>query len=253
MNNNKNKIKLENDERIDDLEFKNLKIIQNIKGFCFGVDAVLLSDFAKNIKQNANVLDLGTGTGIIPILLCGKTKLNKIIGIEIQRSVYEIAKKNIILNNLENRFEVINENITNLDNIYEKNSFDAIVTNPPYKEENTGITNEDEVKQISRHEISANLEDFIEISSKLLKDKGEFYIIHRPERIVDLLSEMRKYKIEPKEIRLVFSNKNNPPKMVLVKGVKNAKKYINFRENLYIYDENGNYTDEILEIYHKNK
>ena len=222
MNNNKNKIKLENDERIDDLEFKNLKIIQNIKGFCFGVDAVLLSDFAKNIKQNANVLDLGTGTGIIPILLCGKTKLNKIIGIEIQR-------------------------------IYEKNSFDAIVTNPPYKEENTGITNEDEVKQISRHEISANLEDFIEISSKLLKDKGEFYIIHRPERIVDLLSEMRKYKIEPKEIRLVFSNKNNPPKMVLVKGVKNAKKYINFRENLYIYDENGNYTDEILEIYHKNK
>lgn len=253
MNNNKNKIKLENDERIDDLEFKNLKIIQNIKGFCFGVDAVLLSDFAKNIKQNANVLDLGTGTGIIPILLCGKTKLNKIIGIEIQRSVYEIAKKNIILNNLENRFEVINENITNLDNIYEKKSFDAIVTNPPYKEENTGITNEDEVKQISRHEISANLEDFIEISSKLLKDKGEFYIIHRPERIVDLLSEMRKYKIEPKEIRLVFSNKNNPPKMVLVKGVKNAKKYINFRENLYIYDENGNYTDEILEIYHKNK
>ena len=253
MNNNKNKIKLENDERIDDLEFKNLKIIQNIKGFCFGVDAVLLSDFAKNIKQNANVLDLGTGTGIIPILLCGKTKLNKIIGIEIQRSVYEIAKKNIILNNLENRFEVINENITNLDNIYEKNSFDAIVTNPPYKEENTGITNEDEVKQISRHEISANLEDFIEISSKLLKDKGEFYIIHRPERIVDLLSEMRKYKIEPKEIRLVFSNKNNTPKMVLVKGVKNAKKYINFRENLYIYDENGNYTDEILEIYHKNK
>ena len=253
MNNNKNKIKLENDERIDDLEFKNLKIIQNIKCFCFGVDAVLLSDFAKNIKQNANVLDLGTGTGIIPILLCGKTKLNKIIGVEIQRSVYEIAKKNIILNNLENRFEVINENITNLDNIYEKNSFDAIVTNPPYKEENTGITNEDEVKQISRHEISANLEDFIEISSKLLKDKGEFYIIHRPERIVDLLSEMRKYKIEPKEIRLVFSNKNNPPKMVLVKGVKNAKKYINFRENLYIYDENGNYTDEILEIYHKNK
>ena len=253
MNNNKNKIKLENDERIDDLEFKNLKIIQNIKGFCFGVDAVLLSDFAKNIKQNANVLDLGTGTGIIPILLCGKTKLNKIIGIEIQRSVYEIAKKNIILNNLENRFEVINENITNLDNIYEKNSFNAIITNPPYKEENTGITNEDEVKQISRHEISANLEDFIEISSKLLKDKGEFYIIHRPERIVDLLSEMRKYKIEPKEIRLVFSNKNNPPKMVLVKGVKNAKKYINFRENLYIYDENGNYTDEILEIYHKNK
>ena len=253
MNSNKNKIKLENDERIDDLEFKNLKIIQNTKGFCFGIDAVLLSDFAKNIKQNANVLDLGTGTGIIPILLCGKTKLNKIIGIEIQRSVYEIAKKNIILNNLENRFEVINENITNLDNIYEKNSFDAIVTNPPYKEENTGITNEDEVKQISRHEISANLEDFIEISSKLLKDKGEFYIIHRPERIVDLLSEMRKYKIEPKEIRLVFSNKNNLPKMVLVKGVKNAKKYINFRENLYIYDENGNYTDEILEIYHKNK
>ena len=253
MNNKKNKIELDEDERIDDLEFKNLKIIQNKKGFCFGIDAVLLSDFAKNIKSNAKVLDLGTGTGIISILLCGKTKLNKVIGVEIQKNVYELAKKNIIINNLENRFEVINENITNLVNIYEKNLFDAIVTNPPYKKGNTGITNENKVKQISRHEISAKLEDFIEISSKLLKDKGEFYIIHRPERIVDLFSEMRKYKIEPKEIRLVFSNKNNPPKMILVKGVKNAKKYINFRENLYIYDENGNYTDEILEIYHKNK
>ena len=244
-------IKLKENERIDDLQLNNFKIIQNKDGFCFGIDAVLLSDFAKNIKNNSKVLDLGTGTGIISILLCGKTKLKKIIGVEVQKEVYDIACRNSELNNLQDKFEVINENIIDLVNIYEKNSFDVIVTNPPYKKKNTGILNDEEKKLISRHEILADLEDFINISNKMLKDKGEFYMIHRPERIVDIFELMRKYKIEPKEVRMVFSDKNNSPKMVLIKGVKNGKKFLKFRENLYIYKKDGNYTDEILKIYNK--
>lgn len=246
-------IELKENERIDDLEFKNLKIIQNTKGFCFGIDAVLLSDFAKNIKKNAKVLDLGTGTGIISILLCGKTNLEKIIGVEVQKEVANMAKRSSKLNNLENKFEIINENIINLENIYERNSFDVIVTNPPYKKENTGIVNEEEKKLISRHEVLAKLEDYIKISNKLLKDKGEFYMVHRPERLVDIIAYMRQYKIEPKEIRFVCSHEKEPPKLVLIKGVKNAKPFLKFKEDLYIYNDDGSYTDEIYEIYNKRK
>ncbi len=245
------KIELKENERIDDLEYKGLKIIQNTKGFCFGIDAVLLSDYAKNIKKEARVLDLGTGTGIISILLCEKTNLSKIIGVEVQKEVADMAKRSVRLNNLENKFEIINDNITNLEKIYERNSFDVIVTNPPYKKENTGIVNEEKKKLISRHEILAKLEDYIKISNKLLKDKGEFYMVHRPERLVDIIAYMRQYKIEPKEIRFVCSHENEPPKLVLIKGVKNGKPFLKFKENLYIYEKDGNYTEEILKIYNK--
>lgn len=246
-------IKLNENERIDDLEFNNLKIIQNKDGFCFGIDAVLLSDFAKNIKKDAMVMDLGTGTGIISILLCGKTNLSKIVGVEVQNEVYDMACRSSKLNNLEDKFEVINENILNLMDIYKKGTFDVIVTNPPYKKINTGIINEEEKKLISRHEVLANLDDYIRISTNLLKDRGEFYMVHRPDRLVDILDIMRKYKIEPKEIRFVYSYAWAPPKLVLIKGVKNAKPFLKFRENLYIYNDNGEYTDEIFKIYHKNK
>lgn len=247
----KENIELKENERIDDLEYKGLKIIQNKEGFCFGIDSILLSDFAKNIKKGAKVLDLGTGTGIIATLLCGKTELSEIIGIEVQEEVYEMAKRTIQLNHLENKFKLIQDNILNLNNYFEKNSFDVIVTNPPYKKKETGIRNEDTRKLISRHEIKANLEDFIKISKDMLKDKGEFYIVYRPERLVDLLSIMRKYKIEPKRIRFVYSNIHAVSKLVLVQGVKNARPFLKLEPNLYIYDENGNYTDEILNIYHK--
>lgn len=244
-------IKLEKNERIDDLEFKNLKVIQNKNGFCFGMDAVLLSDFAKNIKRNATVLDLGTGTGIIPILLCGKTELKKVVGVEIQEEVAKMAKKSILLNNLENRFEILNCNIKELNKIYENQTFDVIVTNPPYKKQDSGIINENEKKLISRHEITANLEDFIKISKYLLKDKGELYMVHRPERLVDIFELMRKYKIEPKELKMVCPNKNKEPNLVLIKGVKNAKPFLKVEKNLYVYDTESNYTKEILEIYNK--
>ena len=244
-------IELEENERIDDLGLKNLKIIQNKNGFCFGIDSVLLSNFAKNIKKDSMVLDLGTGTGIIPILLCGKTELKKVIGVEIQKDVANMAKKSIKLNKLENKIEIINENIINLNKIFEKNTFDVIVTNPPYKKKNTGVINENEKKLISRHEIAASLEDFIKITKDLLKDKGEFYMVHKPDRLVDILSLMRIYNIEPKVIQFVCANKDKEPNLVLIKGVKNANPFLKIENNLYIYEKDGKYTKEILEIYNK--
>lgn len=241
---------LEN-ERIDDLEFKGLKIIQNKDGFCFGIDSILLSDFAKEIKKGSKVIDLGTGTGIIGILLCMKTELSKIIGVEIQKEVYDMAKRSIKLNNLENKFEIINENIKNLENIIETGTFDAVVTNPPYKKIGTGLTNENEKKLISRHEITANLEDFIKVSYRMLKDKGTLYMVHRPDRMVDIIELLRKYKLEPKKIKFVYPNANKDANLILLKAVKNANPFLKIEKPLYVYNQNGEYTDEILKIYGK--
>lgn len=246
-------INLEKNERIDDLEINGLKIVQNEKWFCFGVDAVLLSDFAKKMKKGAKLLDLGTGTAILPILLSAKTDYEKAVGVEVQEELCKMARKSVMLNGLENRIEILCKNIKELNENFEKNTFDVVITNPPYKKERSGIINENIQKVISRHEIEANLEDFIKISFDLLKDKGEFYMVHHPERLTDILFYMRKYKIEPKNLKFVFSRQNKIPKLVLIKGVKNAKAFLNVEPNLYIYDDNGNYTDEFLKIYGKNK
>ena len=242
---------LKDNERIDDLQLNNLKIIQNKDGFCFGIDAVLLSDFAKDIRNNSKVLDLGTGTGILGILLCGKTKLSKIYGIDIQENVCDMASRSVKLNNLQDKFEIINKNIKDLKDIFEEHSFDAIVSNPPYKKDNSGLKNESETKLISRHEITASLEDFISISSKLLKSNGSIYMVHRPERLSDLFYLLKKYNLEPKKLRLVQSYTNSKPKLILVKATKNAKSFLNIEEPLIIYNKDGSYTDEILKIYNK--
>lgn len=244
-------IKLKENEKIDDLEFKDLKIIQNVEGFCFGIDSILLSDFAKNIKKNSRVIDLGTGTGVISILLSKKTEAQEIIGVEIQDEIADMANRSVKLNNLEDKIKIINENIINLNKLYKKNSFDVVVTNPPYKKIDTGIINKNIKKTISRHEISASLKDFIEISSYLLKDKGEFFMVNRPNRLVDILCFMREEKIEPKKIRLVYPNKDKKANLVLIYGVKNGNSFLELEKNLYVYDQNGNYTDEILKIYNK--
>lgn len=244
-------VNLKDNERIDDLQLDNLKIIQNKDGFCFGIDAVLLSDFAKDIRNNSTVLDLGTGTGIIGILLCAKTKLSKIYGIDIQKDVCDMASRSIKLNNLENKFEIINTNIKDLKNIFEDNSFDAIVSNPPYKKDNSGLKNESETKLISRHEITASLEDFISVSSKLLKNNGSIYMVHRPERLSDLFYLLKKYNLEPKKLRLVQSYVDSKPKLILVKATKNSKSFLNIDEPLIVYNKDGSYTDEIFKIYGK--
>ena len=244
-------IKLKENERIDDLEFNNLKIIQNEKEFCFGMDAVLLSDFAKDIKQNSKIIDLGTGTGILPILLSGKTKNTEIVGIEIQEKMAKMAKRSVKLNNLENRIKIINEDVKNLNNIFEKESFDAVVTNPPYKENNTGLKNEYEGKIIARHEIKCNLEDIILTSKFLLKDRGTLYMVHRPERIVDICELLRKYKIEPKSIKFIYPKEGKESNLILIKAVKNARKFLKIEKPLIIYKEDGAYTEEVLKIYNK--
>ena len=245
------KIELKENERIDDLEYKGLKIIQNKEGFCFGIDSVLLTDFAKEIKPNSKVIDLGSGTGIIPILLSAKTKNTSFIGVEIQEEVAEMARRSVKLNNIENIIKIENDNILNLKAKYEKGSFDAVTTNPPYKKINTGLVNEKSQKLISRHEITASLEDFIETTSYLLKDYGEFFMVHRPDRLVDILYFMRKNNIEPKKIRFVYPNKQKSTNLILIKGVKCGKPFLKFEDNLYVYDENRNYTEDILRIYSK--
>lgn len=244
-------VMLKKDERIDDLEYKGLKIVQNKNWFCFGIDSVLLSDFAKEIKNNSTVLDLGSGTGIISILLSKKINAKKIIGVEIQKDVYEMSKKSILLNDLQN-VEFINEDIKNLNNIIKNNSCDAIVTNPPYMKNNSGIkNNNNEYKLISRHEIKCNIEDIIKISSKLLKDNGELYMVHRPDRLVGIIETLRKYKLEPKKIRFVHSRQGENSNLVLIKAIKNSREFLKVEKPLYIYKKDNKYTDEVLEIYNK--
>ena len=246
-------INLKEDERIDNLEYKGLKLIQNKKGFCFGVDAVLLSDYAKGIKKGSTVVDIGTGTGIVAILLCAKTNLKKIYGIELQKEVANIAQRNVELNGLDDKMEVININIKDVFSKLEKNKIDVIVTNPPYKKHDTGVKNLDTRQLISRHEVECTLEDIIKNASLLLKDLGEFYMVHRAERIVDIFVTLRKYKLEPKIIRFVHSKIGEKPNLVLVKAVKCAKEFLKIDKPLVIYGEDGNYTDEIYEIYDKKR
>ena len=244
-------MKLKENERIDDLEYKGLKIIQNTEGFCFGIDSVLLSDFSKEIKENSVVVDLGTGTGIISLLLCKKAKIKKIYGVEIQEEVAEMANRSIILNNLEEKFQIIHKNMKDIFEIIEPNTVDVVVTNPPYMKLNTGAKSEEKKKLISRHEVECTLEDVIKISYKLLKSKGEFYMVHRAERIVDILYSLRKYKLEPKIIRFVQSRIEKEPNLVLIKSVKNAGNHLKIEKPLVVYNNDGTYTDEILKIYNK--
>lgn len=242
---------IKENERIDDLQYKGLKIIQDNTGFCFGIDSVILSDFAKDIKKGANVVDLGTGTGILGLLLCGKTELNTVTGIEIQEEVTYMAQRSIKLNNLENKFKIINSDIKQIfkEKILEKNKYDVVIMNPPYKEMGRGMINEDEKKLISRHEIKATLSDFIETASSLLQDRGELYIVHKPERLVDIIQEMRENKLEPKNLKMVYPRSNSEPSLILIKAVKGGKKFLKIESPLYIYNENGDYTKDIKNIY----
>lgn len=243
---------LKENERIDDLQINNLKIIQNKNGFCFGIDSVIFSEFAKDIKTNSNVIDFGTGTGIISFLLIAKTKLKHITGIEVQEEVADMAQRSIELNNLQEKFNIINCDIKNISEYIQENSYDAVVMNPPYKKMNTGGKNEDKIKLISRHEYLADINDFIKAGKKVLKDKGSMYIVHRPERITDIICALRNNKIEPKKIRFVYSKKDSKEaKLILIKAVKNGGDFLKVEEPLYIYENDGSYSKEILEIYNK--
>ena len=242
-------MELKNNERIDDLQYKDLKIIQNEKDFCFGIDAVLLSDFAKGIKDGSYVVDLCTGNGIIAILISGKTKAKEIIGVEIQEHVAEMANRSVEMNNIQDRVKIINEDLTKLKDKIKAGTVDAITVNPPYKAKNSGLINERDTKTIARHEISCTLEDIIIEAARELKSSGNLYMIHKTERLVEIFSLMRKHKVEPKRIRFIHPNVNEAPNLVLVEGARSGRAFLKVEKPLYVYKENGEYTDDIKEIY----
>lgn len=239
---------LKSSERIDDLGCKDLKIIQNTDWFCFGMDAVLLANYC-DIKNGSRVVDLGTGTGIIPILLTGKNQVGKIYGIEIQEDVAEMAKRSVALNKLEEKINIVNMDLKDAPKELGINVFDVVTSNPPYMTCDSGLKNKTDNKTISRHEMKCDLSDVIETASRLLTHHGRFFLVHRPNRIVDILTTLRKHKLEPKSIRFVHPKKDKSPNLVLIKSVKAAKPDLKFEDPLYVYKEDGSYTDEILEIY----
>ncbi len=237
-------------ERLDDLQIKNLKLIQNPDWFCFGVDAVLLSDFAaKNIKKDAVVLDLCSGNGIIPILLTAKTQAKHITGLEIQTEVAEMAKRSVTLNNLDHGIDMVCGDLKNSVELFGKSVFDNITCNPPYKENHGGIQNKTDNLTIARHEILCSLEDIIKASATLLKPGGKLSMIHRPERLADILCLMRSNKIEPKRLRFVHPSPSKTATMIMVEGARQGNPKLFLEPPLYVHDENGNYTEEINEIY----
>lgn len=242
-------MELKNNERIDDLQYKGLKIIQNEKDFCFGIDAVLLSDFAKGIKKDSYVVDLCTGNGIVAILLSGKTEAREICGVEIQEKVAKMAIRSVEMNNIQDRVKIVNEDLNKLRDKIKAGTVDAITVNPPYKAKNSGLINERDSKTIARHEISCTLEDIIIESARELKSSGNLYMIHKTERLVDILYLMRKHKIEPKRIRFIHPNVNEAPNLVLIEGVRSGRAFLKVEKPLYVYKENGEYTKDIKEIY----
>jgi len=222
MENNIN-IELNPQERLDDLQIKGYKIIQNPKGFCFGIDAVLLSNFVK-VKKGERVLDLGTGTGILPILLAGKTEGEHFTGLEIQKDSFDMAKRSVSLNGLNHRIEIVEGDIKKARQKLTPAFFDVIVTNPPYMLSNQGLKNTNDEKTIARHEIYCTIDDILRTSMELLQDrKGRFYMIHRPFRLGEILSKMNKYKIEVKRLQFVHPSIDKEPTMVLIEGFRGGK------------------------------
>lgn len=240
-------ITLKKNERIDDLQLKGLKIIQNTEGFCFGMDAVLLANFA-TVKRGAKVADLGTGTGIIPILISGKSRAEIIYGVEIQEEVYEMACRSVEMNGISDRVKIINADIKNIEDSLGKNSFSVVTSNPPYMHVD-GVKNPDDRKMISRHEVKCNLDDVVRAASLLLQERGKFYMVHRPTRLIDIIMAGRKYRMEPKVMRFVHPRYGKAPNMILVEFVKGGKPDLKIMDPLYVYNEDGSYTDEINEIY----
>ncbi|MCR4781695.1 MAG: tRNA1(Val) (adenine(37)-N6)-methyltransferase [Lachnospiraceae bacterium] len=235
-------------ERIDSVDRDDLYIIQNPSKFCFGMDAVLLSSFAK-AKKNEDLIDLCTGNGILPILLYAKTQAKSIRGLEIQEDIAEMADRSIRMNEIEDRVKIVTGDVKDASKIFGASSFNVVTCNPPYMIENHGIKNPSDAKYIARHEALCTLEDIVYQTSRLLKMNGRCYFVHRPFRLVDLFYEMRKNKIEPKRMRLVHPYKDREPNMVLVEGVKGGNSRLTIEKPLVVYKDKNVYTDEIISIY----
>ena len=244
----KNNIELLENEGLDDLQLDNLHIIQKKSGFRFGVDAVLLSNFA-NVRRNHRVIDLCTGTGIIPFLVYGKYKPKEVIGIEIQEDMTEMARRSSKYNGIEDIVKFENRDLKDLKFLESLGRFDVLTVNPPYKLHNSGIVNLDDKLAIARHEVLCNLEDVIIASRRLLKDNGRMFIVHRPERLIDIFELMRKYKIEPKRVQMIHPSVGKAANIVLVEGQRDGGAYLKWDPPIYVHNEDGSYTKEINMIY----
>lgn len=241
-------ISLNPNERLDDLHRNNYHIIQNTKKFCFGMDAVLLSGFAKVLKGEL-VLDLGTGTGIIPLLLEAKTEGKHYTGLEIQEESADMARRSIAYNKLEDKIDIVQGDIKEASKLFGLASFDVITCNPPYMNNNHGIVNPLEAKAVARHEILCSFEDIVRETSKLLNPGGRFYLVHRPFRLIEITSKLSSYKLEPKRMKLVYPYVDKEPNMVLIECIKGAKSYLKVEPPLIVYKDKNVYTDEIYDIY----
>ncbi|MCI9128048.1 MAG: tRNA1(Val) (adenine(37)-N6)-methyltransferase [Eubacterium sp.] len=244
------KVELKEGERIDELERKDYKIIQDRNRFCFGMDAVLLSGFAE-VRKGDKVLDLGTGTGIIPLLLEAKTEGNHFTGLEIQEQSADMAKRSVLLNDLQDKINIINGDIKEASDIFGGAIFDIVTCNPPYMTEHHGLKNFEEPKAIARHEIKCNLEDVIRETAKVLKPGGRFYMVHRPRRLVEIIHLMHKYKIEPKRLRMVHPFEDKDANMILIEGHRGGGVMMKVEPPLIVYQSQGVFTEEILKIYGK--
>ncbi|MFV0342201.1 MAG: tRNA1(Val) (adenine(37)-N6)-methyltransferase [Anaerocolumna sp.] len=239
---------LKPDERIDDLHRNQYQIIQNSKKFCFGMDAVLLSGFAK-VKPGERVLDLGTGTGIIPILLEAKTEGEHFTGLEIQEESADMAFRSVQLNHLEEKINIVTGDIKEASKLFGLSSFHAVTCNPPYMTNQHGLTNPDLPKAIARHEIKCSLEDVVRETARLLKTGGRFYMVHRPFRLAEIFGMLLSYKLEPKRMKMVHPFIDKEPNMVLIEAVKGGNSRITVEAPLIVYKEQNVYTDEIYDIY----
>ena len=241
-------VTLHENERLDELHRNGYKIIQDKGRFCFGMDAVLLSGFAR-VKPGEKVLDLGTGTGIIPILLEAKTDGEHFTGLEIQPESADMASRSVTYNDLQDKIDIVVGDIKDASQRFGASSFDVITTNPPYMIGQHGIKNDQDAKAIARHEILCDLDDILRESAKMLKPSGRFYMVHRPFRLAEIFSKMIEYRIEPKRMQLVYPFVDKEPNMVLIEGLRGGKSRLTVEKPLIVYKEPGVYMPEIYDIY----
>ena len=239
---------LKEHERIDDLQRNGYKIIQDPCRFCFGMDAVLLSGFARADKGD-HVIDLGTGTGIIPILMEAKTEASHLIGLEIQEESADMARRSVALNDLEAKIEIVTGDIKQAVELFGKSTMDVVTSNPPYMIGQHGLKNPDSEKAIARHEVLCTLEDVVKAAAALLKPGGNFFMVHRPFRLAEIMTCLSNYKLEPKRMRLVYPFVDKEPNMVLIEANRGGRSRLTVEKPLIVYKEQGVYTDEIYEVY----
>lgn len=235
-------------ERLDDLQCDGLYLIQNPDKFCFGIDAVLLSNFVK-VKKDGYAVDLCTGSGIVPILLSAKTKAKKITGIEIQSDIADMASRSVSYNKLDEKIDIINDDISNALKYIKHSCVDSVCVNPPYMKDMAAIKNPDLPLAIARHELLTDLESVINIANKLLKENGRFFMIHRPSRLSEIFASMKQNRIEPKRIRFIHSYIDSKANLVLIEGLKGSGVWLDVEPPLAVYKEKNVYTDEVLKIY----